>query len=66
MSQTASQTTAQNAETIAVEALLTAADTIEQWVDNEHDHYEGTDKTPCIGTQNAYRRALGRADRAYV
>jgi hypothetical protein len=63
MSQTASQTTAQNAETIAVEALLTAADTIEQWVDNEHDHYEGTDKTPCIGTQNTYRRAFNSADK---
>lgn len=63
MSQTASKTTNANAETIAVEALLKAADTVEKWVENEHDHYEGTDKTPCIGTQNTYRRAFNSADK---
>jgi len=63
MSKTAPQSKGDDAETIAVEALLKAADTIEQWVANEHEHYEGTDKTPCIGPQNTFRRAFNTADK---
>lgn len=49
-------------ETIAAECLLKAAETVEKWVDNEREHYEGTDKTPCVGPRNTYRRAFNIAD----
>lgn len=54
------------AETIGAEALLKAADTVEQWVDNEKDHYKGYDETPCIGPENTYRRAFNAADKYAV
>jgi len=46
---------------VAIEALLTAAETVEQWVDNQEAHYEGTDKTAIVGARQTYRRAFNSA-----
>lgn len=48
-------------QTIAAEALLTAADTVERWVNNEREHYEGTDDSAIITDRQTFNRAFNAA-----